>query len=215
MAHFTSGGKSITIESYEPSAPGPHPAILLLHGSGGNIGFWTARIAPYLDPLKIALYAVHYFDRTGTSRATPALILDGVHYPQWLCTVCDAMEWVRSRPGVDAERIGLLGVSLGAFLAVSAAANPSCKVRAVVEISGGMPAVYAQQAGKEYPPTLILHGTQDTIVPVSEAHALDALLSRLGVPHKTEILDGQGHWFDSASQMRILSATARFLEQYL
>lgn len=215
MLSFTSGGKAIAIDCHEPPGPGPFPAILLLHGSGGNIGFWTGRVAPYLATLHVGLYAVHYFDRTGTVRADATTILDGVHYPQWLATIADALKFMRSRPKVDPERIALLGISLGGFLALSAGVDPENRVRAIVEISGGMPEMYSGNVSASFPPTLILHGTADTVVPVSQAHELDRLLARWNVPHRLELLEGQGHWFDGGAQMRILMAIAQFLGRYL
>src|SRR5947209_6662044 len=215
MASFTSGGKTIAIDCHEPPGPGPFPAILLLHGSGGNIGFWSERVAPYLATLGISLYAVHYFDRTGTSRAEATTILDGVHYPQWLSTVDDAIRYVSTRPKVDGGRVALLGISLGAFLALSIGVNSANRIRAIIEISGGMPDIYAPNVSSRFPPTLILHGTADSVVPVDQARALDTLLAQKGVPHRLELLEGQGHWFDSGSQMRILMAIAQFLGTYL
>ena len=49
-----------------PPPPAPHPAIVLLHGSGGGVSFWLDRIGPMLSRLGVLIYAVHYFDRTGT-----------------------------------------------------------------------------------------------------------------------------------------------------
>lgn len=215
MTSFVSGAKTISIDSHEPPGPGPFPAILLLHGSGGNIGFWADRVAPYLTTLRVALYAVHYFDRTNTVRADATAILDGVHYPQWLSTISDALDHLRTRPKVDGSRIALLGISLGAFLALSAAVNPANRIRAIVEISGGMPEIYSADVTDSFPPTLILHGTADTVVPVTQARALNALLDRAHVPHRLELMDGQGHWFDGAAQMRILMAIAQFLGRHL
>lgn len=215
MPTFLSGGKEIRIDYHAPSTPGAHPAIVLLHGSGGNVAFWTDRIAPQLASLKIGLYSVHYFDRTGTTRATTSTILDGVHYPQWLDTIADSLAHVRSRPMVDAGRVALLGVSLGAFLALSLGVDPANRVRAIVELSGGMPELYAPQVTAAFPPTLIVHGTQDSVVPVAQAHSLTALLAKAGVRHRAEILLGQGHWFDFGGQARILMAAAEFLGQHL
>lgn len=215
MASFTSGGRTIAIDCHEPPGPGPFPAILLLHGSGGNIRFWTERVAPYLASLRIALYGVHYFDRTGTLRADAATILDGVHYPQWLSTVADSIQYVSTRPKVDGGRVALLGISLGAFLALSAGTNSANRIRAIIEISGGMPEMYAPNVSSSFPPTLILHGTEDSVVPMGQARALDTLLTQKRVPHRLELLEGQGHWFDSASQMRILMGIAQFLGTYL
>ena len=200
---------------HEPATPGPHPAILLVHGSGGNVSFWADRIAPYLTRLNVALYAVHYFDSTGTQRADTATILDGFHFPAWLATLSDALAYIRGRPKVDANRIALLGISLGAFLSLTLATDPAARVRAIVEISGGMPEQYAVGASASFPPTLILHGGADNIVPVARAHELDELLTRHKVPHETHILPNQGHWFDGPAQMQILLNTARFLAQHL
>src|SRR5438874_5523755 len=175
MASFVCGGVPIRIDQQEPTAAGGHPAIVLLHGSGGNVGFWFSRIAPQLARLDLGLYAVHYFDRTGTVRADRETILDGYHFPEWLRTISQAMAYIRGRPGIDPDRVALLGVSLGAFLALSIATDFAARIRAVVEISGGMPEPSLSAVGSNFPPTLILHGDDDTVVPVSMAHQLKNL----------------------------------------
>lgn len=215
MPTFSSGDKSIRIDVHEPAAPGPHPAILLLHGSGGNASFWTERIAPYIAGRNIALYVVHYFDRTGTAKASYNDIIDGNHFPAWLSTIADSLAYIRARPDVDPGRIALVGFSLGAFLALSLATNPATQIRAIVEISGGLPDPYAAHATAAFPPTLIIHGGADTYVTVSDAEKLDGLLTTLNVPHETRIFPKQGHFFNSVSQLQILMATAKFLAKYL
>lgn len=47
------------------------------------------------------------------------------------------------------------------------------------------------------PPTLILHGTGDTLVPADQSHALDAALSQVGVPHRAIFLPFAPHGFDA------------------
>lgn len=215
MASFVSGGVPIRVDQQEPGAPGRHPAILLLHGSGGNVSFWFERIAPELGRLNLGLYAAHYFDRTGTIRADRETILDGHHFPAWIATIGDALTYVRSRPGVDPRRVALLGISLGAFLALALAADIAAGVRTVVEISGGMPEPAIPNITQAFPPTLILHGDADTVVPVTMARQLDTLLAERGVRHQTIILPGQGHWFDAGAQLKILIATAGFLVRHL
>lgn len=179
------------------------------------MGFWFNRIAPQLARLNLGLYAVHYFDQTGTVRAERETIVDGYHFPAWLRTISDALGYIRSRPSINPDRVALLGVSLGAFLALSTAADPSARIRAVVEISGGLPEPSIKSIGPNFPPTLILHGDADTVVPVSMAHQLKDLLTRHRVPHQALILPGQGHWFDAAAQLQILMATAGFLASNL
>jgi carboxymethylenebutenolidase len=215
MASFVSGGVPIRVDQQEPAAPGRHPAILLLHGSGGNVSFWFERIAPQLGRLNLGLYAAHYFGRTGTIRADRDTILDGYHFPTWIATIGGALAYIRSRPSVDPERVALLGISLGAFLAIALATDPGARVRAVVEISGGIPEPEIPNLIGAFPPTLILHGDADTVVPVTMAHQLDELLTQRGVRHQMVILPGQGHWFDAGAQLKILMATAGFLARHL
>lgn len=48
-----------------------------------------------------------------------------------------------------------------------------------------------------YPPTLLLHGDQDTDVPVSLSRSMDAALTRQKVEHELIIMKGMGHSFDT------------------
>ena len=199
------------------------PALLLLHGSGGHVDSWAARLGPFLHEAGISLYAPHYFDRTGTVRADLALLTDGVHVPQWIETVDAALRFVASRPGVDPEQIVVAGISLGAFLALALAAQLSTgkdplqgrRMRALLDVSGGLVPPYDAMATERMPPTLILHGAADTIVSVSYALELDRRLTDLEVPHRTEILEGEGHWFSGNALPRILLAVSAFLQENL
>ena len=214
MHQLESGEKLIGIDAVEPPGAGPFAAIVLLHGSGGNISFWAERFRAPLRQFGIALYAPRYFDRTGTKRADAATILDGYHFPLWTETVGDALSWVAARPGVDAARIALLGISLGAFLAV-ARGHTDPRIRAILEISGGLPRPSAAVTVPRFPPTLVVHGEADTVVPVREAHELVRWLKSRDVPHQAELLAGEGHWFSPLAQGRILLAMAAFLGRHL
>jgi acetyl esterase/lipase len=45
----------------------------------------------------------------------------------------------------------------------------------------------------KYPPTLIIHGDSDKIVPLQQARAMDHALAKAGVEHKLEVIPGGGH----------------------
>jgi acetyl esterase/lipase len=45
----------------------------------------------------------------------------------------------------------------------------------------------------KYPPTLIIHGDSDKIVPLQQAQAMDRALAKAGVEHKLEVIPGGGH----------------------
>lgn len=220
---FVAGNRAIRMDvhSARPEPGRRAPAIILLHGAGGNIGFWLERLAPHLTQSGVSVFAPHYFERTDTVRADMAAITDGIHVPLWLDTVDAALQHVRKREYVDASRVAMVGISLGGFLTMSAAATRSthqaaaAQVRCLVELSGGLPEPYASQATPRMPPTLIVHGTDDTVVPVSAAHELDSLLTRLGVEHEARILQREGHWFSGAGQMQLMLAVGSFLSRHL
>jgi dipeptidyl aminopeptidase/acylaminoacyl peptidase len=221
--HFHAAGKPIRILVHEPASTEKVPAIVLLHGAGGNAAYWFDRLAPLLTHAQVALYAPLYFDTTGTKHADLATITDGIHFPQWLETVDAAMKFAASRSAVDATRLALLGTSLGGFLALAFAAQLSAspdpaerhRIRCLVELSGGMPEPWRSMAGPDFPPAFLAHGELDDIVPAAYAHDADARLRELNVPHQTHILPGEAHWFSNEAQLQLLLAAGEFLTSHL
>ena len=53
-----------------------------------------------------------------------------------------------------------------------------------------------QNVGTDYPPTLLLHGDQDTDVPYAQSVQMAEALARHGVPHELVTMAGYGHGFD-------------------
>jgi dienelactone hydrolase len=214
METYRSGSEDVRIERREPATSGSHPALLLVHGSGGAVPWWLDRFAPALTRFGVALCAPHYFDKTGTVRATAETILDGRHFPAWMEALRDAIVWMRSRPSVDAQRIGILGISLGGYLAVALGlSDPS--LRLVMELSGGIPPGWEDRVTSAAPPMLILHGARDSMVPVSEAQKLEALLRERGVRYQVEIFPDENHWFSAASTARLLMTCGGFMARHL
>ena len=214
MARYISGTHNIHIDQFEPEPDGTHSALLVLHGSGGAASYWMERFAPTLREAGVAIYAPHYFEKTTTNRATVAEILDGRHFIAWLTAIQDAVGYVSNRACVDATRIGVLGISLGGYLAVALGIEDK-RIRAVVELSGGVPLGWEDRLTQSMPPTLVLHGDRDDIVPVAEAHKLQAILEQKKVTHEVKIFPHQTHWFSGAAQMELLMHCAGFLDRYL
>lgn len=102
-----------------PSGPGPHPALLLLSGSGAQDRDETvAGHRPFLvlaDYLTRQGFAVFRFDDRGTQR-TPASALN-TSLEDRVGDAAAAVRAVRRQPEIDTTRVGLLGHSEGGYVA--------------------------------------------------------------------------------------------------
>ena len=203
-------GHRMMLEEYSPPSPRRHPVVLVLHGSGG-LHFYNSgamhRYARALASQGFLAVVVHYFDATGTFSAGDEE--ERRCYDEWVHAVRRAISAVRARPDVDTARVGLLGQSLGAYLAVGVAAEDP-RVTAVVDMSGGLEPWIANRANR-LPPALILHGTDDDVVPASAAGLLAQFLSDHRVPYEMRLYPGEGHEFDSDAEDDALARAAEFL----
>jgi carboxymethylenebutenolidase len=209
---FDSGGKSIRLDCFLPSSESKcFPTIIGLHGSGGGHTS-MAEPASLLAAQGYAVYVLHYFERTGTTQ------IDGLptiarNFPAWMKTLWDAVSFVATQPSVDPERIGLLGFSLGAYLALSAAAIDS-RVKIVVDYFGGFPKEM-KLFMRRFCPVLILHGEEDATVPVAEAYHLQQMLEKKQIPYEMKIYPGAGHGFSGEIWRDSGLRTLAFLNQHL
>jgi carboxymethylenebutenolidase len=210
--HYTSGGKSIGIVIYEPATPGKYPAIVILHGSNGPVSDFVGGYAQQLANQGFVIALVHYFDRTHTA-PYPSFSMMEKNFPLWTEAVRDGITYLDQNPRVEKGRVGLLGISLGGFLS-TAVSNADPRVKAVVNVSGGIPEQVAK-AAKKMAPTLILHGDADRTVPVAQAYELEAVLKRTGTPFEIEIYPGEGHTFHGEAQFDAMTRSFSFLDEHL
>jgi carboxymethylenebutenolidase len=206
---FVSEGHRITVDHFLPQGRGPFPAVIALHGSGGSHA-WAAEPARMLAGRGFGVFVLHYFERTGTAWADDATIRG--HFPTWMKTIGDAITYAGRQREVDAEHIALLGFSLGGYLALSVA-SVDPRVKAVVEYFGGLPEELSNF--RQMPPTLILHGDADPVVPVAEAQKLQTLFERAGTTYDMKIYSGQGHSFNGTAVFDAGMRTLNFLNKHL
>ena len=208
---FDSGGKSIRIDAYLPGSDSKLPAVLALYGSGGGVEGMNGP-ASMLAEQGFAVFVLHYFDRTDTTQATDKQTIFR-HFPAWGKTVWDAVGYIAEHPQADPERIGLLGFSLGAYLALSVAAVDS-RVKVVVEFFGGLPKEM-KFFMRRLCPTLILHGKADAVVPVQEAYDLQKLLEKKNTPYEIKIYPDVGHGFEDSVWRDAGLRSLQFLQKHL
>ncbi len=234
MGTFTSQGKTITFERFAPHVSGRHPAIVLVHGADGlqvtMFNAWYNTYARMLQQAGYDVFLIHYFDSTGSNggvgrmgtlrnRLQPGSARDagrmGIvrNFVPWVQTIKDAVTYVAQQPDIHANHIGLLGFSLGSSVALSLATRDP-RIAAIAEFFGLLPPPAAATMTR-MPPTLILHGDRDPLVPVQAAYSLEKLLKAKQVPYEMKIYTGQGHGFLGAAQADSLRRTRAFFDKYL
>lgn len=124
--------ESITDESfvgtlYRPPGEGSAPAVVVAHGSGGRPLDATARLLAGEGYLALSL---HYFEWRSDHERLPT---DLVEVP--IDVVAEAARWLLDRDRTAGSRVGVLGYSKGAELALLAGSRFD-EVGAVVSVAG-------------------------------------------------------------------------------
>jgi carboxymethylenebutenolidase len=209
---LSSGGAQVAVEWFEArTTEAAGPAVLMLHGAEG-LGYGERyRVgARFLASAGFPVALLHYLDATGEGRVSYATI--GRNFGRWAEAVRDGLGWLGQRRGVDPGRLGVVGISLGAALALHVAGGDD-RVRAVVDYFGPFPQGLDQ--ARRLPPTLILHGADDFIVPADNARTLSALLKQRGARYERVIYPGQGHGFQGATSDDANRRSVAFLTRHL
>ncbi|WP_109487774.1 dienelactone hydrolase family protein [Occallatibacter savannae] len=185
-AHFTSGERQIAYDVYGSQSSGP--LIIMLHGVGGPDAPLYRQLADDLSTKNnYTVLFLHYFDATDTFRASPQ------NHAAWEKVVADLVDECRRSPQWSNRKIGILGFSLGASVAL-AAGSQMLPVSAVAEWYGSLPDAFFYQI-KGMPPLLILHGQHDDNIPVSNAQQLVQLCRMKNFTCESHIYPNQGHGF--------------------
>jgi dipeptidyl aminopeptidase/acylaminoacyl peptidase len=177
------------VELTRPGTEGPHPCVVLLHG-----GFWRARHG--LDLMRPLARAVGDAGVAGVNVEYRRVGQAGGGYPGTLADVAAALDRLTAVPGLDADRLVVVGHSAGGQLALWAAGRhrlptgavgagaPGAAARpaAAVSLAGVCDLVAAARAGtgEGAVPDLLGGGPDD--VPDRYRTASPFALVPLGVP---------------------------------
>ena len=209
---FASGGKAVAVDTFQPAGSSPRPVVLMLHGADGlGVNTQYRQAARELASAGYQVHLVHYLDRTGEKRASFGTLFQ--NFVPWMSTVQDALSFAAGYPGAQPGRLGIVGISLGAALGL-AVSSTDRRVKALVNYFGPLPQG-AIATTSRLPPTLVLHGSADPIVPVANAYAVEALLRQQNVPHEVKVYPGQGHGFRGAAQADASARALSFMQRYL
>ncbi|NER13580.1 prolyl oligopeptidase family serine peptidase [Leptobacterium flavescens] len=119
--------KDITLKGIilKPEGPGPHPAILILHGSGGSYQTydkWYNRF--HANELLSRGFAVMSYTKRGSGKHD--IDYKYVTYEDLMEDALTAVDFLRRQPGIDPDHIGLLGVSESGWFTPEMASKRNC-----------------------------------------------------------------------------------------
>lgn len=231
----------LTLDIHVPGGPGPHPAVMLVHGGGWEAGDRVTYVAPMFALAAsrgVAWISIDY-------RLTPA-----VTNREQMADVVTALDFVRAEArslGVDPTRLVLLGESASGQMVTHVAArrrdvagvisfygvydleamagdpaSPRSLARRLFGITEMSPAARDElrafspvhHASRDLPPMLLIAGTADRLITQQRAYA--AALSAAGARHDVVEVEGAPHgmeaWADDPAWGVWEAEVSRWLE---
>lgn len=126
---FNNGDVTLAGSLILPSSPGPHPAIIFMHGSGGSprvsyfgFGYWLAAHG----------IAVLKYDKRGSGQSTGTVTT----YQDLAQDAVAGARMLQQRAEIDPKKIGFWGISEGGWTAPEAASQFK-EAAFVIVVSGG------------------------------------------------------------------------------
>ena len=230
---YPSAGGSVEAYVARPRGAGPFPLVILLHGHslrgrGAEQVLGTAQaIASEICFASIAISLPGY----GSTEVANGSIEDATRQ-----VVKDGLSLAQQVAWIDERRVMLYGVSRGAIFAaalinevkdVSGAIlyagaydlgrlyreTPSFWVRKMLNPNGDAKPKLTSllgEASRWRAPTLILHGEQDSVIPVNQSLLLRDQLKAAGTRHQLVLYPEHGHFLPRAS---VREQTMKFLKE--
>lgn len=197
---ITSGQDSFAVSRYAAVGSERRPAVIALHGARG-VELRARAYERYADALTargIDTYFLRYMtpaDMAALTSATHEIreAYETTRFDGWSDTVAATVTAVLGRSD-SSGRIGLLGFSLGSYIAAEAAARDR-RIAALAVLYGGMPHAMATKV-EHLPPLIALHGEADKNVPIAEGLQLVALGKSVGAATEFVPYPGKAHGFD-------------------
>jgi phospholipase/carboxylesterase len=198
--------KIVNGASLQPlSGEAPRQIVLLLHGFGSSgsdmIGLAPTWRESMPDALFLAPHAPQYtsfgagYQWWALSELTPLALAAGARRA---APAIDAfIDRKLAQYGLAEDKLAIVGFSQGTMMALHVGLRRPQSVAAIVGYSGmltGAPELKHEIVTK--PPVLLVHGSQDDVVPVAALHSAQGELARLGVDVTVHVSTGVAHSVD-------------------
>lgn len=239
VAFASAGGRELRCDIFRPAGQsGPRPGILFVHG-----GSWHSGGPAMMRGYGILMARHGYPCVAGEYRLSgeakwPAQLDDVLAAIRWMQDQAGDLR-------LDPARLVLWGLSAGAHMTLLAAARLAGEASPIAASVNHYPIVslepalgsaweHAQQlpedpstadwaamsplthVGAGFPPTLLMHGSADTMVALDQSLRLHEKLTGAGVPTDLTVFAGQQHGFDlqRAFALHSIEVARFFLSRY-
>ncbi|GAA5162744.1 dienelactone hydrolase family protein [Viridibacterium curvum] len=214
-AGFSSSPTDLRAQLFKPDTPGPHPAVVMIHGCGGAYakdGSLNARHQMWGEYLAangyVALMLDSFSSRGLAEICTQKFSDRTIKESDRVGDTYAALSWLRQQAGVKTDRIALLGWSHGAGVTLDAIR------RQPKAIDKGFAAAVSFYPGctnrnkkadsfKPYAPLLILIGEADDWTPAAPCVELTSTARAAGAPMQIHTYPGAYHDFDNPGVTRV------------
>lgn len=232
-------GRDLKCDVFTPEERvGALPAVILIHGGGWRTGDRT-QLRGYgvlIGREGYVCVAPEY--RLLDESPWPACLDDVRRCAAWVIDHADEL-------GIDPDRIAVEGNSAGAHLALLLAADDSIPTKACIAVyppvhlkhgewtpgvtplialvdDGGTPEIETSASpilniGPTFPPTKLIHGDADEVVPVEASLRMYEALGEAGVACDLHLFAGQPHAFDADAALgrQLAAEMVGFLQRHV
>ena len=182
-------GKSLRGALILPAGDGQHPGLVVLHEALG-LNADIRRIAGRLAAEGYAALAPDLYSHGNKALCLTRVMLETVAGAAPLSDIQATRDHLSAIPGVDPDRVGVIGFCQGGGFALAFAATGQAKAAAVNY--GAVPKKREALAG--VCPVVASYGGRDTMF-AKHGRRLEEYLEALGVAHDVKIYDQAGHSF--------------------
>jgi dienelactone hydrolase len=183
-----------------PGGPGPFPAVVLSHGSGGSARLIASEVGRTMAAWGFVCIAVDYTHAVDVPTGSPGGRSETGASRANVLRAHMTRELLRRIPYVDIARVAAHGHSLGAYLQVAWLAAYPRDVQVASQTGGGIrppgsriaPAPTVDEATHLSVPYQLHHGSADETVPISWDERLAHVLSENNVANALYVYPG-GH----------------------
>ena len=207
---YQSNGKTIRAIAFRPGANANGMGVVYIHGSGGMGLDQLAYARRFATDGYLAL-APTYLDAAEDDIVRPEPVMEA-----WRDSARDGVEWLIGQGpggGINRRRTGVVGYSLGSYIAVDGALGDS-RAAAAIAICGGWDVYVPRHPAREVP-VLIIRSERDRVVSPASTQRWRQFLLDADVPVRVQVTRGAGHLMTAAQWSEVYTRSQTFFAEQL